>query len=134
MSRAPETFPHDLSKREREILALLLSVDVPGIDELRQQAEAATVSGRCSCGCATVDFTVDQSMAPASPLRHSPVIETRTKAGVAGEAEPRYDLLLFLDNGWLQSVEIVYYGDTIPSEFPPPEDFEPPRLRPADSA
>jgi hypothetical protein len=42
--------------------------------------------------------------------------------------EARPSLLLFVRDGWLALLEIVYYGDSIPVEFPPPTAFEPPTV------
>ncbi|MEO8969350.1 MAG: hypothetical protein ABI427_17665, partial [Solirubrobacteraceae bacterium] len=114
-----ERFPRPFSEREEAILRLMLSVDGPGIGALREQADAAMVVGRCSCGCATVDLAVDRSRAPRSLLTQSPIVETQTKPGAAEHNVP-VDVLLFLDDGWLSSLEIVYFDDAIPDEFPPP--------------
>jgi hypothetical protein len=51
-----------------------------------------------------------------------PTREVRTR-------RPPFELLLFLDEtGWLKELEIVHYGDVIPSEFPPPSIFESPSV------
>jgi hypothetical protein len=107
----------------------VLSVEAPGVQALRQQAAVATVVVKCSCGCATIDLAVDPSLAPRSTLTRSPVIETRTKPSADDDPTVPFELLLFLDDGWLSSLEIVYYEDTVPREFPTPEDFEPPHVR-----
>jgi hypothetical protein len=39
--------------------------------------------------------------------------------------DPPYELLLFIDDGWLSSVELVWYGESPPSTFPALSDFEP---------
>ncbi|WP_406051572.1 hypothetical protein [Kribbella sp. NBC_00889] len=48
--------PRTLTTREREVLAALLSVDFPCVDNLRRQANEVLVVGKCSCGCPSVDF------------------------------------------------------------------------------
>jgi hypothetical protein len=58
--------PRPLSSDERRILTRLLSVESPGVEELRLQLPHAMVVGNCECGCATVDLCVDSALAPAS--------------------------------------------------------------------
>jgi hypothetical protein len=41
------------------------------------------------------------------------------------DPEKALELLLFVDDGWLAGVEIVYHGAEPPREFPPPETFLP---------
>jgi len=44
-----------LTSREREILEMLLAVDVPGIEELRAQVPYVKAA-RWDCGCASFDW------------------------------------------------------------------------------
>ena len=111
------------------MLDFLLAVDAPGIDELRAQSATAGVVGRCTCGCATIDIAVDRSRAPAAPFTRSPAIEARTE--LSEDPEKARELLLFVDDGWLAGVEIVYHGAEPPREFPPPETFLPAYARPS---
>jgi hypothetical protein len=46
-----------LTTREREILEMLLSVEAPGIDELRKQVPHVQAA-RWSCGCASFNLSV----------------------------------------------------------------------------
>jgi hypothetical protein len=46
-----------LSRREREILEMLLSVDAPGMEELRAQVPFAQAA-RWSCGCASFQLKI----------------------------------------------------------------------------
>ena len=118
------------TEREREILDLLLSVEGAGVAELRAQAETAEVVGQRPCGCATIDLAVDRARAPRSPPRSRVPIDATTPF-VDDESAHRspLDLLLFLDDGWLHSVEVVYYGEVPPAEFPAPSAFDKPVLR-----
>jgi hypothetical protein len=117
--------PRPLTQREREVLDFLLSAELPGVDELRRQAETVYASP-WRCGCASIDLHVDRRVAPASPLRTQPAIEAETKVDAAG----LFELLLWVDeDGWLSSLEIVDYVDPHGSTheiFPPPSDFEKP--------
>jgi hypothetical protein len=50
---------------------------------------------------------------------------------VCEDPEKALELLLFVDDGWLAGVEIVYHGAEPPREFPPPETFLPAYARPS---
>jgi hypothetical protein len=90
------------------------------VEPLRTQARDVLVVGECACGCATIDLRVGPTRAePAVGFERRPAIEARTTVPASDDPERGYELLLFLDNGWLSSMEIVYYGETIPTEFPP---------------
>jgi hypothetical protein len=41
--------------------------------------------------------------------------------------DPYNELLLFTDDGWLSSVELVWHGDDPPPSFPPVSSFNAPR-------
>lgn len=124
-------FPRPLARKERDALDFLLSVGQEGIEALRAQAEHVSVVGRCNCGCASIDFEVDRSSAPISPLPvRRPAIdaESKDREGSAGI----YDLMLWADDGWLGGIELVTYGEEpVPTEFPDIARFGPPRFTPS---
>jgi hypothetical protein len=100
-----------LTPRERSVLDLLLTADFPGAAELRVQARTARVTGRCACGCPTIDLAVDD----AAPV-----------AGVDGRVAVEVDvaeggLIVFVDEGRLSGLEYWSVADETPAEFPPPE-------------
>jgi hypothetical protein len=78
------------------------------------------VIGRCGCGCATIDLWVDPTRAgPSTVVRDAIPVEARSLRD-----DPPYELLLFVRDGYLESVEIVDYADEHRfREFPPPTDF-----------
>jgi hypothetical protein len=119
--------PRPLTQREREVLDFLLSAELPGVGELRRQAETAYASAWTS-GCASIDLHVDRRTAPASPLRTRPAIEAEAKD--EDDVVRPYELRLWVDeDGWLSSLEIVDYVDPDGSTheiFPPPSDFHKP--------
>jgi hypothetical protein len=120
----------ELTTRERAILEMLLAVEAPGIRELRAQVPYASAA-RWGCGCASFDVRVDRQRAPRSSVAASPAIEATT---VERENHSKtFDLLLWVDDGWLSGVEIVDYvdrhGDESPDEIPPPEAWNDPRFR-----
>lgn len=107
-----------LTDREREILEFLLSVEVPGIEELRQQVPFARAA-RWDCGCASFDLIVDRERAPRSAITASAAVEAYSKA--RNDPNKAFDLLLWVDDGWLAGVEIVdvdQHGDDSPEEIP----------------
>jgi hypothetical protein len=84
------------------VLDHLLSVDFDGVTELRDQAKDATVTGRCECGCPSVDLAVGPTASRSSlPRRLSPV---EGRVAPVGE-EPPGDIILFVDGGQLSRLE-----------------------------
>jgi len=128
VSLASENPPgRPLDDTERAAATYLLSVDFPGREELRRQADTARVVDRCPCGCPTIYLWIDRAgTAPALEAREAIPVEARSK----GESpEDLFELLLFVEDGWLKSLEIVYFSATPPSAFPPPDSFHPPLVR-----
>jgi hypothetical protein len=120
---AESEFPRALTRRERDTLSYLLAVDFPGVEELREQARVASVVGRCRCGCATIELSVDAARARPAASREPVPVEARTHEVAAGGP---LELILFVRDGWLDSLEITYYANETPVEFPPLDAFEPP--------
>ena len=118
-----------LTRREGEILEMLLSVDAPGIEELRAQVPYVQVA-RWRCGCASFDLRVDRERAPRSSIIARPAVEAITKE--RDDVNGAFDLLLWVDDGWLDGVEIVDYvdrhGDESPDEIPTIDAWEAPLL------
>ena len=72
--------PRALTDRERAMLDRLLAVDDPRAVPLRSQVDGARVVGQCDCGCATVEFEVDQTRSTlALGFVNRPAIESRTR-------------------------------------------------------
>lgn len=124
-----------LTSREREVLDFLLSVETPGVDELRRQADF-TLAKSWDCGCASIDLIVDQERSPRSSITRRPALEAASKE----REEPKqvFDLLLWVDDGWLSGIELVEYGferhEDAPDVFPEPNNFDPPGTYRAPSA
>ena len=124
-----EQEPRPLAQAERDILVHLLWFETPGIDELRKQYEGA-LARRWDCGCASIDLLVDRTAAPKSPITTRPAIEAASKE--REDPERTFDLCLWVEDGWLASMEIVEYSGNHPGravEFPPPSEFEPAHSR-----
>jgi hypothetical protein len=124
-SSARRPYPRALTDREREVLDFMLSFNDPRVEPLRGQARTAQVVGHCDCGCATIDLQVDRAATKPSRLG-SPALDATN-----GQLPP-CELILFLDEGWLSSLEIVYYDGQPPAEFPPAASFGRPWI-PAES-
>lgn len=124
--RAPRT-PRPLSQREREVLDHLLSVETPGVEELRQQA-ATALAVPWDCGCASIDLIVDRSATLKSTIRARPAIESYSRE--RHDEHGILDLLVWVDDdGWLSAVEIVDYGEKhgLLHEIPHPRHFDAPQ-------
>lgn len=122
-----------LTQRESDAIRFLLSAKPPerfeaAFDTLREQVAHASVVGQCECGCPTVDLAVNADHAvPATGLIGEvplPVAEACSEAGP-------YQLLLFVGDGWLRTLELVAYDDGPPPPMLPSlEDFDPPTYAP----
>jgi hypothetical protein len=118
-----------LTGRECAILELLLTVDVDGIHELRRQVPHARAA-RWSCGCASFNLIVDKAHAQRSTITRSPLSEAWSKE--RNDSDRCYELLLWVEDGWLAGVEIVdfvhQHGEQSPQEVPPLPEWDVPRL------
>lgn len=125
--------PRPLTIEEQAALRHVLGADFRGAERLRGQVEHARVSGRCLCGCPTVDFVVDRGAARAAqglvesenddtavvPRSDEPPWILVSEARLKG-ADPPQEVLLFASvAGWLASLELVTYSDRPPDHFPP---------------
>jgi hypothetical protein len=103
--------PRPLTPNERTTLDTLLAADFPGAAELRAQAATARVTGRCGCGCPSINLVVDGAL-PVAELADDPV---------AFEADgPDGGLIVFAEEGRLSCLEYWSVGDEPPAAFPPP--------------
>ena len=105
-TRGVAGYPRPLTAREREVLDALLSADFPQHEAYRAQVEAIEVVGGCTrCPCPSVDLRVDRSRATAAPEKdvagHRPL--------PVNADGPGCDLMVFQDNGWLDSLEYVVH-------------------------
>jgi hypothetical protein len=127
MTEGRQEFPRPLSEREATTLEFVLSVDDPRVWPLREQSQFVVVNGRCPCGCATVDLEVDRTKSqPATELAHLRM--AIGSHGPGGGDGPFFAFYLFLDDGWLSSLELVYMSSVPPAVFPPTDGFGPPMV------
>ena len=107
--------PRPLNETERSLVEILLAPDFPGSKELRAQIPDAVVVGTCDCGCPTVDISVSSS-APRSGA-NGPLAPYEGRVTPLQD-EPVGEILLFLDAGYISSLEYVFYADPPPKDWP----------------
>jgi hypothetical protein len=104
-----------MTGEERAILDLILSIDFDGVAQLREQASSVLVTGKCDCGCPSIELTVATEARPAAvPHRLAPV--EGIVAPIADE--PPGEVILFVDDGRVSFLEYVHYSDPPPSDWP----------------
>jgi hypothetical protein len=101
-----------VSAVERAVLRLLLFASFDGVAELRAQVDRATVTGRCACGCPSVELAVPDDVPRSSCAGRLAPVEAR-----AGDQT----VILFLDDGRLSYLELVDVGVRPPGAWPPVE-------------
>ena len=90
------------------MLDALLSVGFEGVDDLRAQAQHATVVGGCDCGCPSIDFYKEPGVG----------LSVRVNATVRGTHD---GLFLFTLGGRLAGIEYAGVSDDgDPQELPHP--------------
>lgn len=88
--------------------------DAPLRDALLAQVDAAQVTGpSCTCGCASVGLTVDRGEAPPALLAEL--------SADAVEGDHGVGFRVTLADGYLDDVEVLGYGDTDATTWPPPD-------------
>ena len=97
----------ELTQRERAVLDHLLSFDFHGVEELRQQAASAVVSGGCACGCPSIDFA-HPDVGPGL----TPVVNAQIK-----DSDDTF--FAFTQGPWLAGIEYVSI-DEPPATLPDP--------------
>lgn len=97
------------------MLDLLLGVAFPGVGELRVQAKAAAVVGRCDCGCPSIALEVPEDSPLATGLS-SRLAPTEGVVSPLDEGAPG-EIILFVDDGRLSYLEYVY-DEAPPTEWP----------------
>ncbi|MFD8387823.1 hypothetical protein ACFV2N_01080 [Streptomyces sp. NPDC059680] len=101
----------------QRVLGKLLTVDIPGANELRAQVAEARVTGRWGEGSPSVDLVVPEWL-PAAPVADGllPVVGRVRN----GSGEFIGELLVWVSGGRLSALEFAWYGDDAPTELPEP--------------
>ena len=116
----PYCIPHrrELSVREREMLAFLLSTNAP--DRLGE-LEQLTVIARCGCGqCPGVLFGKDESDEPVTQGAKliADMMTTPTRNGFIG-------VMLWATDARITELELCSFGEFDITELPPVSDLKP---------
>ncbi|MFI9805446.1 hypothetical protein ACIHEJ_13935 [Streptomyces sp. NPDC052301] len=100
-----------------ELLTMLLGVDLPGVQQLRDQIAEVRVTGHWGARSPSVDLDVP-SWAAAAVVAGGvlPVVGAVRDAS----GEPVGELLVWVNGGRLSALEFAWYGDTPPTELPDP--------------
>ena len=98
-----------LNAREQTILEWLLSIEFPGVDELRQQARSAAAERDGMI----VDLVVEPGAPRARVLERVPVQAVVDGDGFDG------GLLLYVDDGFLSALEYWWVTENPPEDMPP---------------
>jgi hypothetical protein len=114
-----ESFPRPLLPAERELLNFFLRHDFPGVDELRKQAESVRVRGLGADSPSIVFFEVTDPDAPLADTVYTVPIDARVR-----DMTPPREVLLFIDKGLLECIEVVDYSGVDPRALPSPADLE----------
>jgi hypothetical protein len=88
----------------------MLTADFPDRDELKTQTNCAEVCWECDCGCGTINMELKE-----------PYIRAAARGSIPVEAYGKdVDVLLFVKEGPIRSLEIVDHGDAPHSRIPAP--------------
>jgi hypothetical protein len=96
-----------------DTLHRLLAGDHPVLVALRQQIPFARAVSGCSCGCPSVGLEVDRALIVPTPSRASPVVS-------GWYDDQTHDVVLFIDAGYLSSIDLNYVSDDVPTAWPDP--------------
>ena len=108
--------PRELRDDELAVLKKLLSINFPGVAELRQQVPFTRVGQEDTDGNPTVGLVVDQMYAPMAKVDDGPVVEAIVPAA---DSERPIWILLHVWDGYLGELEVVPPDDD--SSLPMPE-------------
>ncbi|MFC9703642.1 hypothetical protein ACFTWD_23430 [Streptomyces sp. NPDC056943] len=103
-----------LSTDATATLSALLAGPDPVSSALRAQIPYARVTGRCGCGCATVDLTVDRAAVPPAPEHGNPAADAWY--AVPDDA----GVMVFTEDGYISLLEIYSASSEPITAWPKP--------------
>ncbi|MFC9964573.1 hypothetical protein [Nocardia ignorata] len=113
--------PRPLTALESEVVTKLLSVGGVDAEELRAQIPHSHVVATWGVGSPSVDLAVD----PKSARPASAADGIYANAAVTDHnGSPVGEIILWIDNGWLSSIEYAWYTDERPRILPEPTQIE----------
>ena len=112
-------FPRSLSGREAAVLHRLIQVQPEPLRSVYEtQARSARVGSVCGCGCPTINLIVNAAQAKRAG--------DDERWEIAHAESPLGPVILVVSEGWLESLELLYWsGDPAPTEFPDPSEMTP---------
>jgi hypothetical protein len=120
------SFPRSLSSREQALLDPLLAQEFSGVEELRVQARSLRVKGIHNDLSTIVLLKVVDSEAPRAAVAHPVPVETKVRG-----SDPPQEVLLFVKDGVLDSIELIDYGSEERPELPSVDAVEAPTVNDA---
>jgi hypothetical protein len=114
------SFPRPLTATERAVAWNLLErAGAPELDALEGQLDAAYATSKCECVCPTISMAVDASRARPVSCSGKPVATADYDGG---------GIMVWVEDGWLSHLEIYWWSDDPPTEFPQLDDLTNHRL------
>ncbi|MCZ2527688.1 hypothetical protein [Streptomyces sp. HB2AG] len=107
--------PEELAPDAAAVLAALLAGPGPVFAALRAQIPHARVTGRCGCGCVTVDLEVDRAAAEPAPPHGSPVVEASFPVAPVWAG-----VVALTHEGYLSGLEVYSVADAPVTAWPDP--------------
>ena len=103
-------FPRPLSEIERTLALRVLELgEARELDRLRAQLDVAVATEPCPCVCPSVGIGVDPTLAPSTSYSGRPVAEAYYEGG---------SVMVWVDDGLLSNLEISWWSDDAPTEWP----------------
>jgi hypothetical protein len=103
-------FPRPLTATEKAVAWNLLErAGAPDLDVLAAQLDAAYATRKCECVCPTISMAVDASRAKPTSYSGTPVATADYDGG---------SIMVWVEDGWLSHLEIYWWSDDVPTEFP----------------
>jgi hypothetical protein len=120
-----QSFPRPLAFGERALLEYFLAREFPGVSALREQVKTVRVKGLGGGLSVIPEFEVTDASAPRAEVRGTVPIEA-----VVRDAVPPREVLLFVKQGLLHSLELVDYSGNEPSALPDVGELAEPTIYP----
>jgi hypothetical protein len=114
----PILVDRDLTVQERTLAEWMLLNGKPEAASFLNQLERARVGALCPCGCASINFDVDQKGIQVGPL-------AVLGDFLFGDGDETGGVFIFEIDGRLAGLEIYSFGQTVPTELPDPELLRP---------
>lgn len=104
------SFPRPLTSTEKAVAwDLLEKAAAPELDVLAEQLEASHATSKCACVCPTISMAVDTTRARPVSYSAKPVATADYDGG---------SIMIWIEDGWLSHLEIYWWSDEAPTEFP----------------